>query len=169
MNNNPSKFGDILYRERTKLNMSLQSLSEFIGTDSDGKFLLSPSYLNRLEKKETKNPSFINVCLLTRKLKLDLNEVFDSFGFKDLIKNNKATSGIQEILRTNDISVPLSKDFDGNIDNFVLNFEEKETLISILNTILNIGIVEDNEILIIMNELIKKIRSYKDIINERRQ
>ena len=83
--NNLSGFGDILFRERNKRGMSLKELADYVGFDEEEKHLLSPSYLNRMEKNEADNPSFRNVCLLVRKLSLDLNEVLLSFGFDDLI------------------------------------------------------------------------------------
>ncbi len=160
---NLSSFGDILFRERNKRGMSLKELADYIGVDKNGKYLLSPSYLNRLEKKEAANPSFKNVCLIIRKLSLDLNEVLLSFGFSDLILTSKniESNKIENIIRLNDIMAPLFQDGGCIILEHHLDLYEKETLISIINIIFSLGVCTEDRIFHNIIEVIRKTYIYR--------
>jgi len=165
--NNLSSFGDILYRERNKRGISLKELADYIGFDENGKHLLSPSYLNRLEKKEADNPSFKNVCLIIKKLSLDINEVLLSFGFGDLIQTgqNIESNRIENIIRLNNIIAPLLQDSGDIVLEHHLDSIEKETLISIINTIFLLGVCTEDRLLYNITEVIRKI----DIFRSNRQ
>lgn len=166
--NNILSFGDILFRERNKKNMSLKELADYIGFDEHGKHLLSPSYLNRLEKNEAHNPSFKNVCLLSKKLSLDLREVFKSFEYEELILDDKNLNlnRIQDIIRIVDIKAPLIRTYgDWSIDG-LLSFAEKEILISIIINIFNIGVCDEKEVIYYLNKINEDINSYRNLRNE---
>jgi transcriptional regulator with XRE-family HTH domain len=73
------EFGDLILEKRKEKNLSLQKLSNVIGGE------ITPSYINRLEKKEKGKPSFDVVCQLTQALEMDLAEVFSSFGYSSMM------------------------------------------------------------------------------------
>lgn len=166
--NNISSFGDILFRERNKRNMSLKELADYIGFDEHGKHLLSPSYLNRLEKNEADNPSFKNVCLLSKSLSLDLREVFKSFGYEELILDDKNLhlDRIQDIIRISDIKAPLIKVSEDWYMDDLLNFTEKEILISIIINIFNIGVCDDEEVIAYLTKVNENINDYRALRRE---
>lgn len=74
------EFGDLILRKRKENKMSLDKLAE--ETERE----VTPSYINRLEKSQMRNPSFEVVCLLTRALNIELEDVFEAFGHEDLIQ-----------------------------------------------------------------------------------
>ncbi|MBY6270085.1 helix-turn-helix domain-containing protein [Parageobacillus thermoglucosidasius] len=69
-------FGAVVQRERKKRGWSLEELSKQLGGS------ISPSYLFRIENGEKNNPSFQTVAKLIEVLELNIEEVFQSFGFK---------------------------------------------------------------------------------------
>lgn len=75
------EFGDLLSKVRKEKGLTLREVSELVKEE------ITPSYLSRLEKKEKKNPTFTVVCELMKALDLNVREVFDSFGYGELIRN----------------------------------------------------------------------------------
>lgn len=78
------EFGDLILEKRREKNLSLQKLSNEIGGE------ITPSYINRLEKKEKGKPSFDVVCQLTKALEMDLAEVFSSFGYGSMMASTES-------------------------------------------------------------------------------
>lgn len=74
------EFGKLILRSRKLMGFSLDKLAEETGRE------VTPSYINRLEKSQMKNPSFEVVCQLTRALNMELEDVYEAFGHQDLIK-----------------------------------------------------------------------------------
>ncbi len=169
MNNDSATFGNILMRERTKRELSLKELADFIGKDDNKKYLLSISYLNRLEKNEADNPSFKNICLLTKALYLDLYEVFKSFGYGELVSKDDRLNidKIDDIIRTMDINAPLPKEYGYVPDWELLDFKEKEILISIIMDIFSVGGNKDNRDLKYIFDIVRNIYEYKSLRKEK--
>src|SRR5699024_1561144 len=78
-----NSFGQIVKRERKKMKMSLAKVAEAV-TNIDNNHKINPSYINRLEKGEQSNPSFLIVAMLSTVLDLDMREAFRAFGFEQL-------------------------------------------------------------------------------------
>lgn len=81
---NRKEFGDLILEKRKEKNLSLQKLSNEIGGE------ITPSYINRLEKKEKGKPSFDVVCQLAQALEMDLKQVFESFGYGSMLPQSEA-------------------------------------------------------------------------------
>lgn len=164
-NNTRISFSDIISNERRKRGLSLVEFANYIGFDNKGNFLLSPSYLSKIENNKADSPGFKNVCLLTEKLSLDFRLVFASFGYGQLIKDYKKLENIEDIFKLSNIKVPLSQDAGCVIDYF-LDLNEKEILISIFSNIFNIGVCTEERILHNLEEVIKRINDYRSMRQE---
>lgn len=97
------KFGDLVYLARKKKGYTLQEVSEL----SNG--FLSPSYINRLEKKDKENPAFAVVCELCHILDINLIEVIRSFGYVDYFHFNHQEVYIRRIEEVDDLEIKVEK------------------------------------------------------------
>lgn len=154
-------FAKIIERERNKRELSLVELANYIGFDDKGKHLMSASYLNRLENNKADSPGFRNVCLLIDRLSLDVREVFKSFGYQKLFKDDKKWESIEEIIRYSSIKAPLYQDSGYVVKDGYLDFNEKEILLSIINAIFSIGVCTEESVLLNLTEIIKEIEEYR--------
>lgn len=152
--NTQDYFGAILNRVRKQEGRSLKELADILGTDEEGKYNITPSYLNRLEKGEKENPSFKMVCLMIEKLGLNPVEVFKCFGFENILKtgHSKESERIEDIIRTANILIPID---DTGVNKAYLTQEEKEFLITMIKLILKFynGSDDANTLMYIVGEL----------------
>lgn len=165
MDNNKPQFGKIIERERLSRDLSLVGLSNLLGVDGNGKAYVSPSYINRIEKMERYNLKFSDICIFSKVLSLDLFEVFESFGFEELLSKVKLDKNakIEEILRAKKIEAPLVKDSKNQTISELLDFREKEIILSIINNIFEISIKGDESYMDLTFNITKKIDEYKNI------
>lgn len=154
-------FGAILARERRKENRSLKDLAEMLGYNEEGKYNITPSYLNRLEKGEKANPSFWMVCLMIDKLNLNIREVFKSFGFESILPSNinSETDSVEEIIRLSNIKATLSPNEEG-LKSY-LSQEEKEALLSIINDVFNYGVCHPEDEAYYIGEVIGGLELFR--------
>ncbi len=159
--NTPDYFGAILARVRKTQNLSLKDLAELLGKDEDGKYYITPSYLNRLEKGEKENPSFKIVCLMIEKICLNPLEVFKSFGYEGILTKGykKESDSIKDIIRTSDIIAPLNE--KGDLRSY-LTQEEKECLIGVINEVLNYTVCSDDEVYH-MDQVIGEVYHFRSV------
>lgn len=163
-------FGEILRRERKKMNKTLNTMAEFLSEEVENDATITPSYLNRLETGDRDNPSFKLVCSIASKLGLDLNEVFKAFGFESLIQGiyDKNYDDIEMIIRLSNIKAPIKKLKNGKIIYDYISDNEKEILIKVINKIFEYSIM-NNDIKTnkIISEIIELVGQYKDIITNK--
>lgn len=159
MNENTSNeaFGAILLRERKKQKMSLATLASKIDKTA--------SYLNRLERGESLNPTFEVVCSLISNLSLDVREVFKSFGLENILPSNvnENLDKIEDIIRLSNIRTPLIRENDISIDEN-LGSNEKEIIISIIQNIFEFSIqkeISETSIKCIQ-EIVAEISEFKE-------
>lgn len=134
-----NSFGQIVKRERKKMKMSLAKVAEAV-TNIDNDHKINPSYINRLEKGEQSNPSFIIVAMLSTVLDLDMREVFRTFGFEKLIGgyDSEAKFTLTELIRLHTLK-PGEETINENETSMIrhLNNNEKEALIKLLEAVFN--------------------------------
>lgn len=155
-------FGAILARERKKENKSLKDLAEILGRNQEGKYNITASYLNRLEKGEKENPSFWMVCLMIDRLNLNVREVFKSFGFENVLPPaiDVKTTNIKEIIRLSDIKAPLSLNEGESVEGF-LTQEEKESLLSIIKESFNYSVCDAEDELYYASHVVGSLEYFK--------
>lgn len=131
-----NSFGEIVKRERKQMEMSLAKVAEAV-TNIDNDHKINPSYINRLEKGEQSNPSFVIVALLSTVLGLDMREVFRSFGFEHLIEgfDSEAEFTLEELIRLHTLKIVRGVENDNETPQKILNNEEKEAIIKVLEAI----------------------------------
>lgn len=155
-------FASIMNKARKEKGISLQGLSELIGTDESGKPLVSQSYLSRLQNNEYITPSITNVLLITEKLGLDVNEVIKSFGFSTLLEECDDLDIEQTILKY-DILAPLEQDGGATIDYEFLDEKEKEILISIIDSVFTMGVCLDERVMFNLSCILKDLEKYRNM------
>lgn len=163
-------FGEIIRRERKKMGMTLNAMSEFLGENADGDASIAPSYLNRLETGDRDNPTFKLVCGIVSKLGLDLNEVFKAFGYENLIQglDDKKYDDIEMIIRLANIKAPIKKLKNGHIVYDYISDPEKEILIDIFKKVFEYSVADSGTKLNkIIAEIIELVGQYKDIMIEK--
>ena len=72
-------FGELIKKNRKSKKFTLQRVSD------KTRGYVSPSYISRLEKSEKESPAFSVVCEIANALEMDLEDVFRSFGYEELI------------------------------------------------------------------------------------
>lgn len=129
-------FGKIVKRERKKMKLSLAKVADAV-TNIDNNYKINPSYINRLEKGEQSNPSFVIVALLSTVLHLDMREVFKAFGFQQLIEkyDTEGDFSLEELIRLNNIQVVDKTASEKTIR--YLNNNEKESFLKLLDAVFN--------------------------------
>lgn len=158
--NTSDYFGAILERVRKSENRSLKDLAELLGRDENDKYIVSPSYLNRLEKGEKENPSFKMVCHMIIRLGLNPVEVFKSFGYENILNhsNKLKSNDIKDIIRTSDILAPI--EVEGELKEY-LNQMEKECLMRVIDDVLDYSVSDDETYYI--NQVIGAIYYFKHV------
>lgn len=140
-----NSFGEIVKRERKKMKLSLAKVADAV-TNIDNDHKINPSYINRLEKGEQSNPSFIIVAMLSTVLNLDMREVFRSFGFEQLIEgyDSEAEFTLEELIRLHTLKLIHRSENDKETLRRSLNNNEKEALIKLLETVFDYSLEESN-------------------------
>lgn len=142
-----NSFGEIVKRERKRKELSLAKVAEAV-TGIDDNHKITPSYINRLEKGEKSNPSFVNVVMLSRVLDLDMKEVFKSFGFEQLIEgyDSEYEFTLEEFIRLHTLKLKdeTVEDNDTSMIRHLNNYNEKEALIRLLKAVFDYTLEEDN-------------------------
>ena len=94
---------------------------------------------------------------------MDLNEVLLSFGFDDLIITEQSVKSdkIEKMIRRNKIIAPLFQECGVTIAEHHLDSYEKETLISIIDSIFALGVCKEETIFYNITEIIRKIDIYR--------
>ena len=90
-------FGELIKRNRKSKKFTLQRVSDRT------RGYVSPSYVSRLEKSEKESPAFSVVCEITNALEMDLEDVFRSFGYEELILNRE--QGVRFNVSSSNISM----------------------------------------------------------------
>jgi transcriptional regulator with XRE-family HTH domain len=162
-------FGSIIQRERKKSGKTLKKVEEELTVKVekviDGKIvideeaLITASYLNRIENESRANISFTMVCLLIKKFNLDLNEVFKSFDYEDIIAGNVKQSDIETMLRVNNFEAPIK--LGSKEDNKPLTNIEKEILIRIINNVYEFGTTHEENTMYTLKKLFEDLDDYR--------
>lgn len=154
-------FGAILRRVRKEKKLTLVEMCDEIGTDENGKPLLSPSYLHRLESGERDNPTIQIVGLLTEKLDLDLREVLKCYGFEQLI--NPQLQGkldnIVDMIRLSDIKIMND---ERNRNGRYISQSEKEILIKAIQGMFDYSVADGNELPIYISNMIEMMNQFRE-------
>lgn len=149
-------FGDLVKRERSYQKKSLAKLSE----ELDG--AIDPSYINRLEKGEKDNPGFKIVLLLSKVLNLDMREVYQAFQYEfpivDFDKN--AEVSIKDLIRLNKVLKPTLNDSEDH--QRILSKDEKEALLSIIETVFEYALEEEANVNILAS-VMQKVHKLREV------
>ncbi len=169
--NETLSFGNILFRERKKINKPLKEIAKMIGTyeekkpnkdEIEEKFYVTPSYLSRLESGDKLNPSFKLVCLMTTQLSLDFKEVLKSFGYENLLSNmDKNVNKIEDIIRLYNIKAPLDETEEEGKETY-LSYEEKESLIKIIKKVFVYGVCPAEATVDYLGEFIEELKHFRN-------
>lgn len=162
-------FGEMVRRERIKSGKSLKVIEEHSTKKEtvikDGqeveeeKVQITASYLNRIEKGNRENISFNIVCFLIQELNLDINEVFESFGYKDIVSKNVKHENIEEIFRLNDFKGPIK--IGNKEENKPLSATEIEILINIIKGVFEFGITDEDSIIYVLRRILNDLDDYR--------
>lgn len=148
------EFGDLILERRREKNLSLQKLSNEIGGE------ITPSYINRLEKKEKGKPSFDVVCQLSLALDLDIADVFSSFGYTSMIPNPQPQK--TDIVVTDNEGTVIAIECKSNVNNLSTN--QIDYLQEVVNHIIDYSVVDEG-----YGYLPKIIQLVENVRNEARK
>ncbi|WP_035668105.1 helix-turn-helix domain-containing protein, partial [Halalkalibacter akibai] len=161
-------FGELVKRERKQKEISLAKLSQLMNDE------INPSYINRLEKGEKENPGFRIVLGLCKALNLNMKEVYRSFGFESLASDESEQNNefsIEDLFRLHNIVAPTANVHE-DLGHGQLNYidhSEKETLISVISTIINYASEEEVNVdtLALILKQVEKVRGvYQEVASK---